>query len=183
MRRRTLVKLLSAVIVALFTLVANLMASEPEVQATASFLPDDRLLPVLIEDINNAKTSIDIAIYMFKTDEEKNDRSLALQEALFDAAKRKVDVTVTFDVDRPDDLTTKFNKETGKEFQKAGVKVRYDSKSVRMHAKLLVIDSRITYIGSHNYTHSALARNRETTVRLVSPEIAVSATEWMESIK
>lgn len=170
-------------VLACFFVYANVTAETGVYRADVSILPDGKFLPAFAKDIAAAKKSIYIAIYMFKSyDNEKNGAGLILA-SLRNAAERGVDVHVVLDSSDDGDFVEKENRETGAGLAKAGIKVTYDDPKVRLHSKCAVIDGQITYIGSHNYTNSALFHNKEVTVRIVSPEAANDALGHIQSIK
>jgi phosphatidylserine/phosphatidylglycerophosphate/cardiolipin synthase-like enzyme len=166
-----------------FFIYANFSAALNEHTADVTVLQDDRLLPVLVRDIEKANNSIYIAMYMFKSYKDTLDGAGLIKSSLKNAAKRGVDVYIALEMSDDNSFLEKENKELGKELQKSGVKVVFDSDKIRMHSKCAVIDGHITYIGSHNYTNSALKYNREITVRIVSGETAEDVTEHILSVK
>jgi phosphatidylserine/phosphatidylglycerophosphate/cardiolipin synthase-like enzyme len=176
-------KYIVLVTLAVVFIYSNLTAKEPAHEAKVSLLPDEKLLPALVQDINNAKKSIDIAIYMFKTNDKRRNDTELIKSALIMASRRGVKVYSAMESAKAKDFVTKANKDTGEELAAEGATVIYDSPKTRMHAKSVVIDGRIVYIGSHNYTHSALNYNRELTVRIESEEIAKQTIEYIKSIK
>ncbi|WP_165871325.1 phospholipase D-like domain-containing protein [Seleniivibrio woodruffii] len=171
-----------AIFVSLFVY-TNLKAEVTEHEAQVSVLTDEELLPVFVNDIGNAKKSIYMAIYMFKTSDFKPGDTEIIKQALLKAARSGVKVYVMMDDSDKKDITGKINRETGEELSKGGIKVVYDAKSKRMHSKVTVIDGRITYIGSHNYTVSAMKYNNEITARIVSDGAAAETAEYIKSIK
>ena len=50
------------------------------------------------------------------------------------------------------------------------------------HAKMVIIDRRYLFIGSHNLTQSALKYNHEVSVRIDSPLLAEEALRYMKSL-
>ncbi|TCK59557.1 phospholipase D-like protein [Seleniivibrio woodruffii] len=182
--RKLWLKLFSilAIFVSLFVY-TNLKAEVTEHEAQVSVLTDEELLPVFVNDIGNAKKSIYMAIYMFKTSDFKPGDTEIIKQALLKAARSGVKVYVMMDDSDKKDITGKINRETGEELSKGGIKVVYDAKSKRMHSKVTVIDGRITYIGSHNYTVSAMKYNNEITARIVSDGAAAETAEYIKSIK
>ena len=48
--------------------------------------------------------------------------------------------------------------------------------------KLVIIDDEIVYVGSHNWTESGLSYNSETSVRIVSEEIATIFKDYFNSL-
>jgi len=182
--RKLWLKLFSilAIFVSLFVY-TNLKAEVAEHEAQVSVLTDEELLPVFVNDIGNAKKSIYMAIYMFKTSDFKPGDTEIIKQALMKAARSGVKVYVVMDDSDKKDITGKINRETGEELSKAGIKVVYDAKNKRMHSKVTVIDGRITYIGSHNYTVSAMKYNNEITARIVSDGAAAETAQYIKSIK
>jgi len=62
-----------------------------------------------------------------------------------------------------------------------GVPVQMDNNGTTTdHLKLVVIDNKIVYVGSHNWSESALYYNHETSVRTVSEIIANLFEEYLE---
>lgn len=183
--RKFWLKALPVIIFALsFLVYSNIKAQITEHETKTAVLTDKELLPVLVHDIAQAKESIYIAIYMFKTDDKRKTDTDMIKDALFSAAKRGVKIyAVMDDTDDKKDFVSKANRDTGEELKKAGIKVVYDDKKVRLHAKITVIDDKITFIGSHNYTVSALNYNREITARIASDGAAAETIDFIKSIK
>jgi len=175
-------KLLFAAAFAVYISITNIYATPKSYDAKVTFLPDRELLDIMTKDILDAKTDIFIAIYMFKTTDNSFQMSAILEDAIFKALKKGVKVFVVMDIGKGDDITTEINKETGEELRKAGAKVIYDSKDVRTHSKIMVIDGKITYVGSHNYTHSAFKYNHESTVRIESEGVAKESIKYIKSL-
>lgn len=161
---------------------ANLIARTKSYDARAMFLKNSEVLDNMISDVLNAKKNIYIAIYMFKTSDDTYQKSTLLQEAIFTALKNNVKVFVLMDMGKGSDITTEINEETGRELREKGAVVVFDSKETKTHAKLMVIDEKITYIGSHNYTHSAFHYNNETSARIESEGFASEAVKYIKSI-
>jgi len=143
------------------------------------FLPDEYFSKKMIEDIEFAKKSIFISIYIFKPDDGD---ARELKESLIRAANRGVKVYLVMDV-AIDDITSEVNKNTGKDLEKHGISVEYDSPLRKLHSKLTVIDEEIVYIGSHNYTNSAFSKNNESSVRIKSKKIAKQTIDYIKNIK
>ena len=62
-----------------------------------------------------------------------------------------------------------------------GVNVKLDNETDTDHLKLVIIDNKIVYVGSHNWSESALYYNRETSVKIISEEIAQSFIEYLKN--
>jgi phosphatidylserine/phosphatidylglycerophosphate/cardiolipin synthase-like enzyme len=62
-----------------------------------------------------------------------------------------------------------------------GVNVKLDNETDTDHLKLVVIDNKIVYVGSRNWSESALYYNHEASVKIVSEEIAQSFIEYLKN--
>jgi phosphatidylserine/phosphatidylglycerophosphate/cardiolipin synthase-like enzyme len=76
----------------------------------------------------------------------------------------------------------KTNSETARRLVDAGIKVCPDPRQKVTHAKLVVIDRRYLFIGSHNLTQSALKYNHETSVWIDSSSLAAEALDYLDSL-
>lgn len=143
----------------------------------------------LLNDLSDAQKSIIIIMYVFKITGYKS----ALPDHIIDMLIKKhaqgVSVSVILNVDQKvkmdatnDDLN-QTNLEVVKLLQSKGITVYLDSPKRTTHAKIVVIDNRIVYIGSHNFTQSALKYNHEASVKIISPEIAERIMRYMEELK
>jgi phosphatidylserine/phosphatidylglycerophosphate/cardiolipin synthase-like enzyme len=121
----------------------------------------------LIADINSAQEEILVAIYALT-----NDR---IRDALIDAYNRGVKVKLFTDEKElfQDDM---------KVIKEAGIPVLSDEDpSALMHNKFTVIDKKIVWTGSCNYSYYAFYRNNENLVKITGSKIAaVYAEEFSE---
>lgn len=137
----------------------------------------------LLKKINNAKRDILISMYVFKTTGRSTSSANRIKDSLIKAAKRGVDVRVL--LEREGEKGSSINSEneyTAKRLIKGGVKVYFDSPHQRTHAKVIVIDRRYTFIGSHNLTASALQYNRELSLMIDSEDVAGEAAGYIEEM-
>ena len=163
----------------LFVIITNIRAGHKEYTAGVTFLPDNQLLPALLKDFDESRSEIRCALYMFKTDKDSSSPTSQLLNAMLRALERGVQVGIIFETAGKTDITTKYNTHTGKTLTSAGAKIVFDSPDQRLHTKMCVIDSKTVYIGSHNYTFSAMERNAEVTVRIRSPEVAAESLSYL----
>ena len=113
---------------------------------------------IIIQDINNSKDSIYMAVYSLT--------NRHITQALIDAYNRGVDVKVV-----TDDKNMKYDRI--KELQDSGIVVHSDNNlDTLMHDKFIVIDDKIVWSGSGNYTVYAFYRNNENFVRVEDSDIA-----------
>ena len=137
----------------------------------------------LLQGIGNARASIACSFYLFKTTDTRGNLPRRIAEELVRARKRGVEVTVILEKgsDARDNLNAD-NRRTAALLGRGGVKVFFDSPRVTTHSKVVVIDSRYLYLGSHNLTQSALRHNNELSVLIDSPELAAEVLAYLERL-
>jgi phosphatidylserine/phosphatidylglycerophosphate/cardiolipin synthase-like enzyme len=168
---------------AVFVVAANIKAADHRVhEARVTFLADGELFPELTAAFSKAEKEIACALYMFKTDGGENAPTSILLSALRDAGSRGVQVLLVLDIAKSDDLSTEFNSATAKALKSSGAEVLFDDPERRMHAKMCIIDRKLSFIGSHNYTYSALRRNAEVTLKVESAEVAEEGLEYIKAL-
>ena len=156
---------------------------------TIRLLPDHAYYPSLMKDISGAHDSIAIILYLFKTTDYRTALPDRLVHMLVQKCGQGVDVSVLLNVDRDDtqhgrgDSLNDTNLHTAKYLKDNGIHVYLDSPRRTTHAKVIIIDKKIVYIGSHNLTQSALRYNHEVSVRIVSPDMAQELFSYMEALK
>lgn len=126
---------------------------------TVLFSPKDECGKVILDKINSAEKSIELAIYYFT--------SRALSQALIMAAKRGVTVRVFFDGESAREHYSKANF-----LKKNGVLVKLEKGEGLMHNKFCIIDDKLLITGSYNWTTSADLINDENVIFINSKEIA-----------
>ena len=124
----------------------------------ACFSPQGKCSAHIKREIDQAKQELLVAVYAFTHDD--------LAEALVNAKKRGVNVQVV--IDREFDATNERSKGKFIESQKiplrriSGLRVAAPEKEAGlMHQKFAVIDRRIVFTGSYNWTRSADNLNDE----------------------
>ncbi len=129
-----------------------------EMMVQTCFSPQGKCSTHILREIESAKQELLVAVYAFTSDD--------LAGALAQAKKRGVIVQVI--VDREFDRGNGNSKGKFLEAQKipvrriAGVAAKAGEKdSGLMHQKFAVIDRRVVFTGSYNWTHSAESRNDE----------------------
>ncbi len=136
---------------------SNLSASEMEIL----FSPEDECGRVILDRINGAEKSIELAMYYFTSRE--------LARALVSAVKRGVKVRAFLD---GESALERYSK--AKFLEKNGVIVKLEKGEGLMHNKFCIIDDALVITGSYNWTTSADLRNDEN-VMLVSSKEEVKA--------
>jgi phosphatidylserine/phosphatidylglycerophosphate/cardiolipin synthase-like enzyme len=134
------------------------VAIAAEMVVHACFSPQGKCSSYILREIEAAKQELLVAVYAFTSD----DLALALGEA------KKRGVAVQVIVDREFDRNNSNSKTKFLEERKipvrrvAGVVTKPgDKDNGLMHQKFAVVDRRVVFTGSYNWTHSAESRNDE----------------------
>ena len=130
--------------------------------------------------LEEAKDSIYVAMYIISLPSggDANNPVSMLVDDLIEAKKRGVYVKVVLD-------DTKFNVNYlgFRRLKEAGVDIGLDSPGKLMHGKGIVIDKRLVFIGSTNWTRASIYDNHEFTVLLDSPDVAERLIGYISGIK
>lgn len=183
-----ILKIISPVLFALFILITNIISKPDTMEGSFTVLNNDEYIASFVADTARAEKSITCALFMYKID-NYNIKNLEepvplITSALIKAAEKNIDVTIIFEKSSDeDDLSNKYNKNTATYLEKHGIKVLFDNESKKLHAKLCLIDDNIIYTGSHNFTYSAMKRNSESSVRIVSKNEAEKIKEYFIKIQ
>jgi phosphatidylserine/phosphatidylglycerophosphate/cardiolipin synthase-like enzyme len=148
-----------------------------------TLLRNQEYAEALLQGIGNARTSIACSFYLFKTTDARGNLPRRIAEELVRARKRGVQVTVILEKggNARDNLNAD-NRHTAALLTRGGVKVFFDSPRVTTHNKVVVIDNRYLYLGSHNLTQSALRHNNELSLLIDSPELAAEVLAFLERL-
>ncbi len=112
------------------------------------FCPEDNCAQNLIERIDLAKETINIAIYSFTNDD--------IADALIRAKARGVEVKVVFDY-----VQSSSEYSDDEKLIEAGIEIKRRNASGSMHNKFAVIDAETVATGSFNYSQNADQKNDE----------------------
>lgn len=123
--------------------------------------------PLVIQTINEARHSIDVAAYSFT--------SAPIAQAMARAEHRGVTVRVVLDKAQSEEPYS-----SARYLASEGVAVRANGRFALMHDKFLVVDGQTVETGSFNYTRSAQVRNAENVIVLhAAPAMARAYhNEW-----
>jgi len=176
----------------------NLSADEQKIinvspPLSVVLLRNEEFFHRLLKEIKESKKEIDMAMYLIRAGNvgishrpsgSPGNRVETILNALVNAARRGVKVRVILERSlEPGDTVTSDNREAGMRLKEGGVEVNFDSLRRRSHSKVVVIDSRLTFIGSHNFTEAALGFNNELSVLIDSPECASMAKRYIASLR
>lgn len=156
-------------------IVSPLSAQQIFFPAQVRDISDRAYEPALIEILDNAKESIVISMYNISLGENKNNPIAFLLQDLIEARKRNVEVTIylntnfrAIDKEPHQLIRTPFFKK----LVDAGCIFHLLPSRLRLHDKLIIVDSRFIAEGSTNWSISALRSNRESATLIDSPELA-----------
>lgn len=137
----------------------NADAAPPVPEIQVWFSPKGGCTEALVKGIDAAKKSVHFSAYEFTSDPIRN--------ALIRALGRGV--TVECVVDRRAHLS---RHEDADEVQENGGRIFVDGKHNIHHNKIIVIDSRVVFTGSFNFSDNAENRNAENVLRLEDSALA-----------
>ena len=125
----------------------------------------------IISLIDTADSSLDVEIYVFSSQD--------VMDALIDAKNRGVNVRVIMEKR----TMSNTNQETFDYLRNNGVEVRWASTAYKLtHSKFIIVDGKKVFVGSHNFSNSALNYNREASVIItgeaVEEFIRVFEQDW-----
>ena len=137
-------------------------------------LVNENYYPVLMHEIENAESSIDIVLYEFKW-YDNNNSVVQLRDLLAKRAEDGIKIRMILDQSKWYGKITDLSKEnnkTGNYLAERGISVKMDSEKITTHDKLIIIDDEIVILGSHNWGSSALTKNNEASVLIRGKDIA-----------
>lgn len=142
---------------------------------TVIVLPNRLYYSTIRRFIERANHSVYVAVYAVKYDPKEHDDPVnILLETLVEARERGLDVKVLVD-----DVTYESYRDTIEFLKSNGVPVKLDpEKGVRTHVKMVIVDGKCLFVGSHNWTESALSYNNEYSVLIISEEHAGKAESY-----
>ena len=146
--------------------------------ASAEVLFGEAYYQTLHKHFIQAEESITIAMYfMYPNFEDPNNPINQLLNDLVDAKQRGVDVKVVLE-----DSKLNVSRRAYQKLRQNGVKVYFDTPKRLLHAKGIVIDNRYIFVGSANWSKSAMGKNKEATIFKDSPQDAEAITKYINSI-
>ena len=146
-------KILISILILGFLLSCNSSLAEIKV----FFSPKGGAVEEIVRQIDSAKSYIDIAMYSFT--------SGPIAEAIVRAKKRGVKIRILMDKEQSQGRYSKY-----KFFLDNEIAVIQDRHSGIMHNKIAVIDGRVLFTGSYNWTKSAEEKNEENLLEIIDEE-------------
>jgi len=145
-------------------------------------LADRDYYDALLAGIENARSEIVMAMFLFKTTDSPKNRPAILLRKLIEAGKRGVSIDVILEKSGYDEDLNKENRKVARELRLQNIAVRFDSPRTTTHAKLIIIDRRYTFLGSHNLSHSALTYNHEVSLLIDNPSLAEKLLQYTKKL-
>ena len=167
--------------------VGNTYCYQVEVQN----LPQDKYFETALNELNNAKSSIQVVMYLISVlPDQPNSQPNQLVNALIKAKDRGVEVKVILDQNinfesesTEDAMTSNKNQKAYELLRKNSVPVFFDTSDTYTHTKALIIDNETVILGSSNWSKSALTRNNESNILIRSKELAQDLLNNFNQIK
>ena len=126
----------------------------------------------IIEDVQNAKNSIKILMYEWRWySHQPGARIQKLNQEIIRAAKRGVRVKAVLN----DTSILPILKENG-------IDARVTNVQRTMHIKLVVIDEKYVFVGSHNFSINGFELNHEMSVRLDDFETVLRCSNFFDRV-
>jgi len=157
------------------------IAQRPFLSAKIKILTNEQYFYQLIDSIKKAKESIYISAYLFKITKNKSNPANILLDEIIKSKKRGVYINILLERSNFNHRLNESNRAVKRRLKKQGIKVGYDAPDKQSHQKLVIIDKRLTFIGSHNFSHSALKFNNEISVMIRSAKVAKDAIKFLKS--
>jgi len=155
-----------------------------QIKATVTPLFNEKYSKEVLNYIKKAEKSIHLI--MFQTGyypEHGESISNQILREIINAYKKGVKVEVILDASKHYEDVEKKNFETAKFLAKNGIKVYFDREDKTTHSKLLIIDGKYVFIGSHNWNYYALEKNNETSILIESEEVAKEFIDYFNEVK
>ena len=155
----------------------------------AENIPSDKYFEITLNELNNAKSSIEVVMYLISIYPSQPDSQVnQLVNALIKAKERGVAVKVILDqnmdfTDEGGATATNKNKEVYELLKQNNVSVFYDEAQTYTHAKAVVIDNETVILGSTTSSKAALTRNNEVNALFRSQEFAADLLSEINKIK
>ena len=138
-----------------------------------SILKDEEFRTAVLNAIAGATHEILIATYKMDYSGKLSSRHLnALIQALHRASKRWVKVSCLLNMDRENSTIGRINRRTKALLIKKGIIARTGPEGRTYHAKIMIVDKCLVFIGSHNLTESSLCRNFEISLMITNANLA-----------
>lgn len=141
--------------------------------------------PNAVKLFNMAEKTIKAVIYQARYYPDYNDPGSSynlMYDALINASKRGVEVSIIVDQSSWNASSTLKNEEFAEYMRQYGVKVYFEPPDITTHSKIVVVDNLYTIVGSTNWSFYALDRNNECSVIVKSGPVASAYDKYFERL-
>ncbi len=152
----------------------------PPVGYDVTPLVDGEYFRQLTGDLNRARESIDVLMFEIKLGKSTGNPANRLVADLISAKERGVSVRVRLEQSEQDKSLTRTNRQAADFLKDHGIFADFDLPNVESHAKVVLIDGRILYVGNHNWSESALTKNKEVSLRVESPKAITAMRRYFD---
>jgi phosphatidylserine/phosphatidylglycerophosphate/cardiolipin synthase-like enzyme len=140
--------------------------------------------PALLFELQKAKKSIYVIMFLASYYPQYPDSPTnKIIGEIIKARKRGLTTEVILEYSDRDSHVQTENLKTALLLTNSGVSVYFDPLEKTTHSKLIIIDGRIVFLGSANWTYSAVTKNNETSVMLESEGMADHYINYFDKIK
>jgi phosphatidylserine/phosphatidylglycerophosphate/cardiolipin synthase-like enzyme len=140
-----------------------------DVGAAVTPLPGRTFLPEVINLVRNCHDYLEIVLYEWKWEPHQRQSELQhLSNEVLMASRRGVKVRVLLNKEEAKHHLTSINGLTMRFLGEAGVECKFGPSFPATHAKMWLIDRKITVLGSHNLSKKAVFNNDEASVIIKS---------------
>lgn len=153
------------------------------VPAGVKILADREFQAALESAIVAARSEITVCAYLFAAKDGLADRPGAIATRLAEAAGRGVRVEVVLEIGLESAAVTRANREAARLLGRRGVKVFVDGSGTTVHARFVVVDRQLAFIGSHDLMENSLGQHREVSLLVDSIAMASALLEQVKSFK
>lgn len=133
------------------------------------FSPDEPCDKRIIQFINSAKRTLEIAVFSFT--------HAGIAKAIVKAQERGVKVRMVVDRDQSRGKTSQVDF-----VMKSGIPLKFGNQEGSMHHKFTIVDRNWLQTGSYNYSYAATSYNAENQIYLKDPELVLKYREGFENL-
>jgi len=137
----------------------------------------------LLSYFGESENYIHIVMYLMKYYPYDSTNGVSqLQKALISARERGLDIKVLLERSDYNSSLNAINESTYVYLDSQGIDVRFDQLSVTTHAKLVIIDDKVAFVGSTNWSQSALEKNNEVNVEIKEEEVVKELESYFQHL-
>ncbi len=137
----------------------------------------------VLASFSEAEVYIHVVMYSMKyyPDDSTNGVSQLLNELIY-ANERGVDVRVLLERSEYNSSLNEQNESTRFYLESNGIDVQFDSPTITTHGKLVIIDNREAFVGSANWSKSAIEKNNEVNVKINEEGIVEELESYFQNL-